>query len=707
MVVARHKKRSGVGRETQAGFELGEVALRLATILKEGEWVAAVIRQPAEREKRWHATWLAHHTGGRQQHHSTSQNAVIMSLWAGSSTVSGGRSVLEQVVAALPGFDLTVSPEAVTTIGKGAAAIAGAVLAGIVSGYALSTGVLTGHPRAQLVAGIILGLVIPTIVGGALYILGRLPSYAEKVKRFARFNRLLFARARRFWFQKPRREHNTREGKVVPGHDGVYPLDRHAFLAGPHLPAALIAPQAGAVSGTATTQHRIAPSVMTEHIGPIIGDNDGRPVCLSAADAWSGTVLFGAAGSGKSRLVQAFWAWASLERVHPTGNPRWPGQRNAMVAFESKGDGADAYAEWSQVTGDRALRIDFAGHGDVQLDILDVPGSGFVKARSIANAMKYAFTDGSIQERSFETLVQVFTGAFATTPEIATAAGVPATMSPIGYANVLVGKFGDAVGIALAGAIKSEAVRTGVGVETDLGKAAEQLADLYEGKTPSQRAALQQAPSSKISALYAAESWWTRPKRLTWDMVLQNHLAVILNTGSTQTGETEDDELTSVMSAMMMYTLYEAIKRSCIGWWDSGRCVSIYADELKLLAGSSETVITWLRDQGRGYGVRCTFATQYPEQLSQPVRNAVMGFGNLLAFSQNNPVVVQTLVADLSLSGDQWTGADVANLPAYETIVRANANQQRQSPFTVKVRDFWTHRHTFAAEQGYAPEVKL
>ena len=36
MVVARHRAGSIVGRDTQAGAELGEVSLRLATILKEG-----------------------------------------------------------------------------------------------------------------------------------------------------------------------------------------------------------------------------------------------------------------------------------------------------------------------------------------------------------------------------------------------------------------------------------------------------------------------------------------------------------------------------------------------------------------------------------------------------------------------------------------------------------------------------------------------
>jgi hypothetical protein len=304
--------------------------------------------------------------------------------------------------------------------------------------------------------------------------------------------------------------------------------------------------------------------------------------------------------------------------------------------------------------------------------------------------------------------VQVFCAAFAVTPEVARAADVSETGSPFYYANILLGGRGDPVGIALAGAIKSEVARNDMvmGSGTDLGNAAEKLQALYQGKTPAQRAQLTDAPRNKVSAILAAESWWARPKKITWDAILQNHMAVIMNTGITQSGDQEDDQLVSQVSAMMMYTLYEAIKRSCSGWYEEGRGVSIYADELKLLAGSSATVITWLRDQGRGYGVRPVFATQYPEQLSEEVRNSVMGFGTLLAFAQNNPKVVNTLVADLILSGDSWEGSDVANLPAFETIVRATVNRQRQTPFTVKIRDFWGDREQYSQANDYGRAVE-
>ncbi len=188
---------------------------------------------------------------------------------------------------------------------------------------------------------------------------------------------------------------------------------------------------------------------------------------------------------------------------------------------------------------------------------------------------------------------------------------------------------------------------------------------------------------------------------MTWDTVLQHHVSVIINAGVTTDGIQMDDELSRQMQSMLMYTLYDAIKRNCSGWYEQGRAVTIFADELKLLAGSSADVITWIREQGRSYGVRAVFATQNPEQLNDEVRNSVMGFGTLLAFAQNNPRVVDTLLKDLNLAGQAWEGSDVANLPPYEVIVRATAGRQRQLPFTAKIHNFWGDQGNFALLQGY------
>jgi hypothetical protein len=1231
IAVARYQSGSIIGRDTQVGSDLSEIAGRLASALSTGEWVAAVLRRPNKREVRWYKNWLSHQIGGGNlpQHHSMQQTAVVMSIWSGADTTGEAKALLRQVTAAMPGFDVQITPHPVSKMWGGLITIAVGLLAFIAGVWALNTEVFYLSDAVELMAGFAAGLGLPVAAGGVLFMLGRVPSYAEKVRRLARYNLLLEPASRLIPPARPQREQTDKDGANVAGSNGQYPLDVGSFMAGAQLAVGIVAPHAGAASGTSSTQMRVAPSAMRDPIGPLIGDNDGRAVHLSSADAWQGVALFGQAGSGKllaldvripvpvsarfpsgwalnseleigdlvfdlageltsvvrfspvedgdnyeiefvdgqrivadarhgwnvsttrsrefnspkrgreaehigsgraaivmnlrdsasaatagtgvtaadvsiltgltrsrvwalaremgmeafdveipegraftiprredrfvpvdaaaamsqhrggsrltvtaeglerlrsfdgpdvsvlqvatalegavpnsalvatvaaalyrvgvrktrvttleehnslsrtvqaypaaefltgiadaielrrfrpetvtvttgemaermdaaatsrrefavpvvgiagpeveleidpyvlgawlgdgstnsggftgidpgitdeieaagfkmshnangkshhifdlieklrtvgvaeakhipasylrasasqrlallqglmdtdgtvdkkgaceltlsdttlahdvlelirslgirvaikesaasytltdvfgtksrhpgknrfrmsfttdvqvfrlerkvvrlpktvrstqswnhiaairrvpsspvrcitvadkraqflvegfipthnSRLVQSLFAHAGLERVRPSGRPGFTGAQNSLIAFESKGEGADAYVEWSKIVDDQALRIDFAGPGSVQLDILSIPGTADVRARAVVNAMKYAFSDGAIQERSFDTLTQVLTAGFVVTTEVAAAAELPASMSPFFYANILLGGRGDAAGVALAGAIRSEAARLQLGEDTEFGHAAAQLQALYSGKTPAQRSTFTDAPRSKVSALLAAESWWGRPNKISWDRLLTEHRSVIINTGVTASGHEADDTLVSQFSAMMMHTLYSAIKRCCSEWRDAGRSVSLYADELKLLAGNTSTVITWLKDQGRSYGVRTVFATQYPEQLAPEVRNAVMGYGTLLAFSQSNPEVVKGLVADLSLSGDLWTGADVANLPAFEAIVRASVGQQRQAPFTLSIRDFWSNRSGFAEEQGY------
>tara|TARA_R110002051_G_scaffold314950_3_gene392645 strand:+ start:10344 stop:12716 length:2373 start_codon:yes stop_codon:yes gene_type:complete len=703
IAVARYDTGSIIGRDTQVGSDMSEIAGRLASSLSPGEWVAAVLRRPEKHEIRRYQKWLSNQIGGGNlpQHHSMQQSSIVMSIWSGADSAAEAKALLRQVTAAMPGFDIQISPHSISKTLGGLSMIAGG-LGGFAAGvWTLNTDLFYASDSVELAAGFAAGMGLPAAAAGVLFLLGRVPSYAEKVRRLARYNMLLEPAKRILPPGSPKREHQTKDGVTVQGTNGQYPLGAGSFMAGAQLAVGIVAPHAGAASGTSSTQMRVAPSIMREPIGPLVGDNDGRPVYLSSADAWAGTILFGQAGSGKSRLVQSLFAHSGLERSRPSGRPGFPGARNSLIAFESKGEGADAYVEWANIVDDKALRIDFAGPGSIQLDILSIPGAADVRARAVVNAMKYAFSDGSIQERSFDTLIQVLTAGFAVTPDVAVVAELEPNKSPFYYANVLLGGRGDAFGVALAGAIRSEVARLGLDETTDLGMAGAMLQALYSGKTPAQRSTFTDAPRSKVSALLAAESWWGRPNKISWDRLLTEHRSVIINTGVTRAGHEADDALVAQFSAMMMYTLYSAIKRCCSEWREAGRSVSLYADELKLLAGSSATVIAWLRDQGRSYGVRSVFATQYPEQLVPEVRNAVMGFGTLMAFSQSNPEVVKGLVADLSLSGDVWTGADVANLPAYEAIVRASAGQQRQAPFTLSIRDFWANRATFIEDQGY------
>ena len=133
--------------------------------------------------------------------------------------------------------------------------------------------------------------------------------------------------------------------------------------------------------------------------------------------------------------------------------------------------------------------------------------------------------------------------------------------------------------------------------------------------------------------------------------------------------------------------------------------MNIFADELSVLAGSSPQTVTWLRDQGRSYGVRPFFATQYPQQLHERVRDSLLGFATMLWFGQNNPEIVKSAVADLTLDGSDFTGADIAAIPRYYAVLRTTVAGVRQTPCLIGIGD-WEMRQDWArflTDQQAAP----
>jgi hypothetical protein len=405
-------------------------------------------------------------------------------------------------------------------------------------------------------------------------------------------------------------------------------------------------------------------------------------------------------------MLRSLFAWNCMERANPCALPGYPGQNNTLVAFESKGEGAQVYTQWAQATGDRTLLIDVAEPSSPAIDLFAVPGTVAERAQFVANAMEYAFGDGAVGPRSFTTLTQVFTAALAITPAIAgLVQGVDPDGSPMYFAHLLLAGQGDEVGVSLAGAVMSEAVRLEGAKTPDeaLSLARTALMPLFQGKTESARRTFLEAPSSKVAPLLALDHWWgsSRPKT-TWHQIITEHRSVVINTGVTTSGRIVQDRLSAQMSSLLMFGLRDAIMRYCNAWSSQGRSVSIFADELSLLAGSSPEVITWLRNQGRSYGVRPTLATQYPEQLSEQVRMAVNGFSTIVAFAQDNVRVAEELARDFAADGTPWVGADVVNLAPFTTIVRSSVGQQRQSAFTMSVTNFEADMAAFTATQRAA-----
>ena len=676
-------------RDTQVGADMAGVAQVLGRALTPGSWVAVTVRSPSRSEtERW-VRWLKHRMEvATPHHHSAESNAVVMSVHAGGRSRSEVESLLAQVAAAMPGFDLPVRAVIPSTLGP----VVWGTLAAVVAGGA--AGVLENWWAAGLLAAM--------CVASGLIVRQRAASVGERW-------RVLNAVARRPSARLiPPRRPGTRdrgEGRVVQ-FDGDYPLDRTSFLVGAHLPLGVVAPHSGALVGASQTAMHPVPPTLRHRVGPRVGrGSDGTEVHLSARDMFAGTLLLGQAGSGKSVAVRQLFAWHLLERLQPSGMPGAPGRECAIVAFESKRDGAQKYLEWSDQFGKQALLVDVMDPATYAIDLVPPGDTLELRARALVDQMQYAFGSDAIGYRSHDTLVALAMGALVVDEPIARLAGEKPGLGVFHYMAVLVEAFGDDRQASLYGAIASEAVRRGPSAN-DLHAAYEYLRGFFDGPTPAQRRAITEAPRSKIKPLLALGSWWedSRP-RVTWSQLLQRHGVAVVNVGaSIASSASIDSQVAEQLQAMMMSSLRATIKTECDGWQDQGRSIAIFSDELSLLAGNSPEVVTWLRDQGRSYGVRPVFALQYPEQLDQRVRTSVLGFANLFALKQSNPQVARDLAADFAADGTAWDPSDVVNLSNYSAIARLADGQARQPAFTVAL-DSWEstdRREGFARDQGYA-----
>lgn len=683
--------------DTQAGADFTTLARIISNLLMEGEWVAMSIRKPAVRsESRKYAKWLDHH--GMRTHHSRLPGAVVMSLYAGGRDSDRARDIVTRVASGIPGFGLNVIGRKVTVAREILRWLTGA-------GVSVAVGIVAMLLHIALPVWVpILAAVLCLLAAAGTWKLV-LPSELRTITRALKWGFVPPAPKRVQPPRKPRAE------KTKPGKDGTpytqaefggdYPLAPSSFLVGPHIPLALIAPHSGA-SGGSTTATRPAPAVMRERIGPAIGVSDNELVHLDSAALWSGLAVVGQAGSGKTALLEHLWGAASRERVRPTGIPGTPA-RHAMFAFDTKGDGLATaqYERWLDYNNDptRLLVHVLDATCPVGVNLFPVlPGEDVSTwARKVVSALVYIWGEDSIGARSFDTLRRVLEAglALAHTPDVAQAVTLSTLRvgaSPFYYADILLTNSGDALGVELATAIKNAGADPHHPAAASLAFIWDRLAPLYDGKTPAQRGQLVDAPRTKIAALMSAEHWWSRGTQYTWAQLLEGDAAVVLNTGIGPSGLLPDDKLREDMSGLMLYTLREDIRRTCVGWFEQGRAVSIFADEVKHIANTNDRVIRALRDDDRALGVRCVFATQTPETLVPEVRRTFLGFGSIVVFRQEQKTTVDELVGELALSGDTWDASDIVNLPQFHAIVRATAGGRRNDPFTLTVPDWRQQR---------------
>jgi hypothetical protein len=695
---------SSTGRDTLNGVDLTEAARTLARSMEVGQWVAVTMRAPTKRETKRHRGWLEDRTGAKNPtHHSMASDAILVTVRCGAATSSEAAQLARQVRSTMPGFDQDTRAK-VEHPTRGPLLWAG-------GGLVTSAAITFGPPAAGLadasgmgwgVLGGALGALVSGV--GALVALDVLPNAARQVHSAAAAGVMPFpARSPLLW--RKASTSKDEEGNVKTTAAG-YPLDASVFKVGPQVVAGLVAPHAGALSGAVTTATRATPPQLARRIGPLVGTGaDGQPVYLSARDMHFGVCATGRAGSGKSQLIRTLFAWSLLDRLHPSGLPHFPGPQHALVAFESKGEGAIEYERWGQALGHVPVIIDVADPTTPAIDIFDVPGTLDERAAFAANAMRYVFGEDAVGNLAFPSMVRVFAGSLAMTDELASQVpGVRPGGSPFYYAHLLVGGEGDEIATGLWGVINAEATRleSAATPDADLSAARSQLAALFQGVTPAQRRNQVGSSENKFYQLRMSEPFWTpsRPKK-SWARVLADFDAVVVNTGVSRSGAIVEDAASAQVSSMLLFSLRNAIQRVCSDWQKQGKRVSIFADELSLLAGTSPEVITWLRNQGRSYGARANFATQYMDQLDPKVRDAVSTFSTMFTFRQQGGTIADDAARDAGSDGSTWVGADIVGLPVYSAVLRTDVDEARVPACTVSIANFEGDRAGFAAAQGY------
>ena len=185
--------------------------------------------------------------------------------------------------------------------------------------------------------------------------------------------------------------------------------------------------------------------------------------------------------------------------------------------------------------------------------------------------------------------------------------------------------------------------------------------------------------------------------------VMVERIIAVINTGSSPSGILLDDQQNQQISSLLMYSLQNSLKRTCSGWLEAGRSVSIFADELSLLAGTSPEIVTWIRDQGRSYGIRAVLATQRPEQLGAALRNNFLTYSTLISFAQTDVSTASEVAANVG-ANNEWSTEDIQVLEPYHVVVRSEVEQRRQSAFIVKLPNFEADKARFAAAQGYTAQ---
>lgn len=696
-------------RATQHGGDQSEMAILLSRILQPNDWVAVTLRSPTKAEIRNTRRWFDHRLRTPVTHYSKDGGLVVGTILAGAESKERVDNILSQIASAVPGFDIETKvqhPPRRVPVMVPVIAAAGAGVGIAIGTHHLTFGLLAGV--VVLLAGLI-GRVLPTparsignAVGWGLDV-GTLPPPPTRYLPP----------------KKPVRKDvvKTTDGQVRSRHienQGGYPLAPSSFIFRPAMILGLVSPHAGTSSGLSDTRTRTIPAVLLDDLGPVVGHavtGTPRPAHIDAGEMYGGVFVSGIPGAGKTVFVNHIWAWNVLERIHPSGRPERPGRRNALIAFESKGEGVVSYRQWSDAFGDRTVEVSLSDPNTPAIDMAEPSLPAAERARVIVSSMTAAFGDGAIQAASSKALTAAITAGLLCPKAVARTVLVDNPISYMRIAHVLLTGEGDQRSTAMFAKISdyAEGLPASDSSRISLHDALSKLDYIHgPGVRESARRSLVGAPENKLDLLMQVPHWWsdTRP-HAPWSQVLHNHSSVIVNSGVDQDGKQLDQTLANVIMSMSAYALRDAIQRNCSGWRDAGRSVTVFSDELALLVQSSADVIEWLRDDGRSYGVRLILATQRPEQIPATLRSALRSFATTIWFQQSDPMVVGEITNLLSMDGSAWEPNDLIGLGRHQAILRATAAGRMQPPAPIQTA-YWgnplsdpTVPARFAADHGY------
>lgn len=704
--------------DTQQGADFTTLAKVVGNALMDGDWVACVVRPASRSEPKRQARWLDFFQ--MRTHHSRKSGAVVVSFYAGSRDVNRGRDVLGQVMRAIPGFGLSTVQVALspwrTALRWFLVALVGAAIAA--AGLLIELPVELAHLTSLWVklrsfwwvGAVLLGA---GLAGGILTVAWVLPSKAKRVRAHLGWGLLPSPAVRVRPPRKPRaasdKHLRDKDGNVTVKHieadSGDYPLHYETFLVGAHIPVELVAPFSNQ-SGQARSGERSVPAELTEPVGPAVGrSSTGELVYLPVDHMHAGVALLGQPNSGKSAWMESCWGEVAMTRVN--GAPRgqaWP-LRNVMVAFDTKNDrqATKQYEAWSEHAHDRVQVIDvFDREPTIGLNMFPDYGDGAEAwGRRVAAAFRYAY-GSEFMSRSFDTVWRVFAAAKMITPEVlarvSTTHQLRADGSPFYYADILLTNHGDDTGVELARALRAHADHAHNSGDESYRGINEWLGPLYgPGVTAAKRRDLAEAPRTKVAKLMIAEPFLAVENPLTWQQILDEDMAVIINLGKTLGGFLGDEEIRQDMGSLLFYTLWEEIQRTCDGWFEMQRAVWVFSDELKHIAANNSEVVKGMRQDGRAFGVRLVLATQEPSTLQPDLLKVFIGFGMIFYFAQDEPSTLSTIVGDLGAGGGSWEASDVANLASFQAILRVRTKTGRLEPFPITTLNFRAIRDGLAA----------